>query len=70
MLDIHYIVNQSEKSISFNSVDDFVMQQNREVPTLQDFVIVSSVTLDGTELPEFSGKRLDTVYNYFSQNNN
>ncbi|MFH0384173.1 hypothetical protein ACHBHM_01455 [Streptococcus sp. A18] len=43
------------------------MLQSREVPQLQDFFVIDSVTLDGQELVDMHQKTIGDLFNYFNR---
>ena len=69
MLSITYLVGVGdlEKSQTFHSIDEFVTLQQREVPTIQDFLVAKEVLLDGQAVNDLARKRLEDVYKYFAE---
>lgn len=69
MLHIRYyqsqIAHPSEKQ--YESPEEFLILQSREVPQLQDFFVIESVTLDGQELVNMHQKTIGDLFNYFNR---
>ncbi|CAM2953724.1 Uncharacterised protein [Streptococcus acidominimus] len=51
----------------YASADHFVTAQLREVPDLQDFYKIISVSLEGKDLSDFQGKTIGQLFDYLNR---
>ncbi|MFV8211421.1 hypothetical protein ACMZ62_04685 [Streptococcus pluranimalium] len=51
----------------YASADHFVTAQLREVPDLQDFYKIISVSLEGKDLSDFQGKTIGQLFDYLDR---
>ena len=65
MFKISYHDSQESKTMSFKDADDFLTEQMREVPALQDDLVVDRLEIDGKAV-DFTGTTLD-LFNKYNQ---
>ncbi|WP_281164551.1 DUF4649 family protein [Liquorilactobacillus sicerae] len=65
MFKIKYLDGQEKREISFKSAADFVADLQLEVPSLQDYYKVVSVTDNGQENTDFQGQSIAELFNYY-----
>ncbi|NQG20123.1 hypothetical protein HO710_09200 [Streptococcus suis] len=62
---VTHFAHPSEKQ--YEGPEEFLMLQSREVPQLQDFFVIDSVTLAGQELVDMHQKNISALFNYFNR---
>lgn len=55
-----------ERTIQYQSPEDFVAVQQLEVPDMEDYYQIVKVTRDDQELQEFAGKKIIDLFNYYN----
>jgi hypothetical protein len=61
----YQMLNGTERTKEFATVDEFIMLQNREIPAIEDSFKVLSLEINGTE-QEFTGSIFD-LYNHLNK---
>lgn len=65
MLVITYELNDLEKEKTYNSANDFIAAQLKEVPDLPDYYHVQKATVDGKEI-DLTDKTISGLFNYLN----
>lgn len=65
MLVIKYKNNGAESTKEYQKVEEFIGAQYREVPDLQDYFQIVSVSIDGKEI-ELTDKTVSGLFSYLT----
>ncbi|WP_283679144.1 hypothetical protein [Lentilactobacillus sp. Marseille-Q4993] len=66
MLDIKYNDGHSDHTISYKSPQDFVANQQLEVPDLEDYYEIKSATVDGKTV-DLTDSTISGLYNLLEE---
>lgn len=69
MFVIKYNIGNGSQTLTYKDTAEYVARQQLEVPDVEDYYRLESVTLDGKELPGFTGKTTGDLFNFLLMQN-
>lgn len=64
MFVIKYEIGNSVQTLTYKNTDEYVARQQLEVPDVEDYYRLESVTLDGQPLSGFDGKTTGELFDF------